>query len=276
MNKITILLLFILLFILNILTYKQIFNLNEDGITVINNILDKNDLNIINNLISNNKIKDVKKYIIENKNIYNKIIKLIGNYYLFHDYIFYIKKSKIHTCHRDYNGTLFNKDAKHPSYTILFYLNDMNSGLDIISGSHKSLLNNAINFYDITQGVKVKIADAIIFNSNLIHSGAFNKKDDNPRIQMKISHKDDIHLFDFYQKYNKILDKDNKTYKIFQKIQKSLSCQLPIISDVASYDAKKNVINKSFGKSWIEKFVSQILYSDNKFYDLKEAFQINI
>jgi len=276
MDKITLLLFLILLFILNIPNYKEKFNLNNDGITVINNIFDSNDLHIINESINNNKIKDVKKYIIENKNIYNKIIKLIGNDYLFHDYIFYIKKSKIHTCHRDYNGTLFNKDAKHTSYTIIFYLNNMNSGLDIISGSHKSLLYNAINFYDVTQGVKVKTGDAIIFNSNLIHSGAFNKKDDNPRIQMKISHKDDIHLFDFYQKYNKILDKDNKTNKTFQKIQKSLSCQFPIISDLTSYDAKKNVINKSFGKSWIEKMIGTILYSDNKFYDLKEAFKINI
>jgi hypothetical protein len=85
----------------------------------------------------------------------------------------------------------------------------MDSGLNFISGSHKNMYINAVNFLDITQVINCEIGDALLFDSNIVHSGAFNDVD-NPRIQMKISHKDDIKHFDYYQKYNKVLEKDNK------------------------------------------------------------------
>lgn len=272
MDKKIIILIIVLLFVLNIPNYKYKFNLNEDGIVKINKILSNNDLIEIQKLINNNNTKEIKSYISKNKNINNKIKKFIGEDYLFHDYIFYIKKSKIHTCHRDYNGTFFNKNVKNKSYTIIFYLKNMNSGLDFISGSHTNIYKNAINFFDTTQGINCDIGDALLFDSNIVHSGAFNIDDDNPRIQMKISHKDDIHHFDYYQKYNKILEKDNKNNKYLQRIQKNLSCQFPIISDITNYDKKKNIKNNTFGKNYFEELVGYFFYGDKQFYNLKELF----
>lgn len=263
---------FIILFWFNLPCCKNKYNLEKDGFTIINQILSNDDLIEINKMVKDNKIKDIKTFIIQNNKIKNKLDNVINSKYLFHDYIFYIKKSKIHTCHRDYNGTLFNSKVKNPSYTIIFFLNDMNSGLDVIPGSHTSIFNNAINLLDVTQGIPVLKGDAIIFNANLIHSGAFNDQENNPRIQMKLSHPDDIETYNYYNKYNKILDKDNSSNKYFQQIQKYVSCQFPIFSDLTNYDAKKNIMDKSFGKSWGEQFVSLFFYGDKDFYDLKEAF----
>jgi len=267
-----IILIILLLFVLNIPIYKYKFELNDDGIVKINKILSNNDLIEIQKLLKDNNIKKIKSYISNNKNINDKIKKFIGEDYLFHDYIFYIKKSKIHTCHRDYNGTFFNKNVKNKSYTIIFYLKNMGSGLDFISGSHKNMYNNAINFFDITQGISCEIGDALLFDSNIVHSGAFNDDNDNPRIQMKISHKDDIKHFDYYQKYNKVLEKDNKSNIYLQRIQKNLSCQFPIISDLTSYDKKNNIKNNTFGKNYFEELIGYLFYGDKQFYDLKELF----
>jgi hypothetical protein len=39
--------------------------------------------------------------------------------------LFTIEKSSISTCHRDENGSVFTPKNKHPSYTIIFYLEPM-------------------------------------------------------------------------------------------------------------------------------------------------------
>ena len=267
-----VLVIFLILVILNLPQCKNRYDLEKDGFTVINKILSREGVKEINYLANINKIKEIKKFIVQNDKVKSILNNFIDSKYIFHDYIFYIKKSKIHTCHRDYNGTLFNNKVKNPSYTILFFLNDMDSGLDVIPGSHTSLFSNAINLFDVTQGIKVKKGDAIIFDANLIHSGSFNNQENNPRIQMKLSHPDDIVEYDYYQKYNKILDKNNNTNKYVQRVQKYLSCQFPIFADLTNYDAKKNVSNKSFGKSSIEQGLASFFYGNKDFYNLKEAF----
>ena len=60
-----------------------------------------------------------------NKKINKLIKKYTNNEYIFQDYVFIIKRSSIHTCHRDSNGDFFNADQKYPSYTILFFLEDI-------------------------------------------------------------------------------------------------------------------------------------------------------
>ena len=81
---------------------------------------------------------------------HDKIQKIINDYtdefYQFQDYIWIIKKSSVHTCHRDNNGDFFNKGQKYPSYTMLIYLEDMDNSLDVIDKSHKAENKNAFDF----------------------------------------------------------------------------------------------------------------------------------
>jgi hypothetical protein len=127
---------------------------------------------------------------------------------------------------------------------------------------------NSINFLDTTQPIPCKMGDALLFDSNLIHSGSFNKDENNPRIQMKLSHKDDISKFSYYQQYNKVLEKDNKHNKYFQIIQKYLSCQFPIISDITNYDIKNNF----FHNTKFKELIGYFFYGNTQFYNYKELF----
>ena len=155
-----------------ILTYQNAnksnnYNLTDDGITIIPNFISNDDIEDIKKMINNSEIVNVKKYIIQSTNAKQQIKKLFGNDYEFHDYIFLIKKSQFHTCHRDYNGDFFNKDQKYPSYTIIIYLENMNKCLDVIPASHKSKDAYNYNLTDYTQTVYCKQGDAILFNANL-------------------------------------------------------------------------------------------------------------
>ena len=222
--------------------------LKHDGIAKIPNLLPENELQSIVEYVNQDKIKDAKHRILQSLDIQNKIKNLLGPDYEFHDYVFIIKKSQFHTCHRDYNGDFFNKKQKYPSYTMIVYLENMNKCLDIIPKSHKSMEHN-YNITDYSQTVQCGKGDALIFNANLVHNGALNEKDNNMRIQLKISHKSDKDVLYFYNNYNKVLNSENKSPMILKKIQKHITCQFPIISHyVKEYD--KNVVSdKSDGLS---------------------------
>jgi hypothetical protein len=212
------------------------YNLEKDGLHIIKNILSNDEIYQLKN-----NYHSIKDYIINNKRI-NNIIKIYTNKdYQFQDYIFIIKKSSIHTCHRDNNGDFFNKGQKYPSYTIIIYLEKMDKCLGVIPKSH--LNKNSFNF-NITDPIKNIICnpgDAIIFNANLIHVGTLNKNDNNLRIQMKITHKDDRNTLYFYENYNKQLNNPSKYNTKLQKLQKHISCSFPIISKYTEkYDKNKN------------------------------------
>jgi hypothetical protein len=224
---------------------KNNYKLNNDGIIIIPNFLNIEEISMINKLLEENKSNDnIKNYIHNNK---KNILKLIGTDYEFQNYIFIIKKSQFNACHRDYNGQFFNENQKYPSYTLLIYLYKMDKCLDIIPKSHKNKDKNNLNITDLTESVKCNVGDAILFDSNLIHSGSINKNEDNPRIQMKISHKDDrYNALQFFENYNKQLNNPTKYSKWIQKLQKHLSCIFPIISQYTQkYDNNKNNDNNN-------------------------------
>ena len=115
MNLLIILLIIIIiLFFLNLILLKDRYSslnnytLKDDGVIVIQNVLLENEINYLKNLSDNNDYKKVKKTIIHNEKIQKIIYDKLGDGYQFHDYIFIIKKSAIHTCHRDANGDFFN------------------------------------------------------------------------------------------------------------------------------------------------------------------------
>lgn len=241
------------------------YNLKKDGVCVIKNLLSESEIETIKNDIKMGKTMSAKEYIINSGKIRKKIKTILGPEYKFHDYIFSIKRSQIHTCHRDYNGDFFNKDQKYPSYTIIIYLENMEKCLEVIPKSHEHLYYNVINVTDPTESVLCSAGDAVLFNGNIIHSGAINEKEDNMRIQMKISHRNDQNTLYFYQNYNKELDKENTTSKWSKYFIKHVSCQFPILSTFTQqydYDVTKKEDDKS-------SFFSELLYGDSQFYNLK-------
>jgi ectoine hydroxylase-related dioxygenase (phytanoyl-CoA dioxygenase family) len=232
-------------------------NIYENGFIVIPDFISQKDLEHIKRFIDSNKIIDVKQYIINSKEIKSKITALLGEDYEFNDYIFLIKKSQFHTCHRDYNGDFFNENQTRPSYTIIIYLEDMNRCLDVIPESHIEKNKYDVYLTDYTQTILCKKRDAILFNANLLHGGSLNENENNMRIQMKISHKDDQEVLHFYNNYNKILNSGNNTPMAFKQIQKHVSCQFPILSTyLKQYDSNKD--NSNNNSSFISKFFAEL------------------
>ena len=253
------LLLYISLVIRNIYT-KTIkpknYKLDNDGIIVIPEFLNIDEVNIINDLIENNKQSEIKKYIHEQK---KGVLSIIGPDYEFQDYMFVIKKSQFNACHRDYNGTFFNEKQKYPSYTIIIYLHKMDKCLDIIPKSHKNKSEYDINLTDITESIKCNVGDALLFDSNLIHSGSINKHQDNPRIQMKITHKNDRNVLNFFENYNKQFNDPPKHSRWMQRLQKHLSCIFPVVSQYTQkYDKNKDSNNSNKNN---DNFISKYFYA---------------
>ena len=89
---------------------------------------------------------------------------------------------------------------------------------------------------------------------------------------MKISHIDDHETLGFYQKYNKVLNKENTRPKWFKHLQKHISCQFPIIGTYSqNYDF--NLLNsdkKSSITNFFKSIYSKIMYGDDKFYELDD------
>lgn len=226
---------------MNIIKDKK-YNLEKDGIMVVPKILTDEQSDSIRQLVEDSYLLEAKNIILDSDVIKNRINQVLGSEYEFHDYIFIIKKSQFHACHRDYNGDFFNPTQKYPSYTIIIYLENMDKCLDIIPGSHTQITNNILNITDYTETVICRKGDALLFNANLIHSGSLNKKESNPRIQMKISHiKDRDDTLKFFQQYNKVLNKENNYLKWEKKLQKHLSCIAPGISQITQkFDSNKN------------------------------------
>ena len=180
----------------------------------------------------------------------------------------------MHTCHRDNNGQFFNEGQKHPSYTIIVYLEDMEKCLGVIPESHHSEYSNIVNFNNSVEHLLCKKGDMILFNANLIHVGALNSKNDNIRIQMKLTHKEDIPILSYFENFNKILNKENNIPQPILLFQKNISCMFPYISNLT----QKEIIKTSGGSDngskigWMQKLFSYVFYGNSDFYDLPNAF----
>ena len=251
------------------------YNLEKDGFVVIKDAVTLDEIKILKNYCNNNNYRTAKSFLINNNNLKNIIHKETKNInYIFQDYIWIIKKSSVHTCHRDNNGDFFNKGQKYPSYTMLIYLEDMDKCLGVIKSSHKNINSNNINFSNNVINIPCKKGDIILFNANLIHVGALNKRDDNLRIQMKVTHKDDIKHIYYYQNFNKVLNKDNKLPFIIKKIQKNTSCMFPIISNLTQNENIRSSRGTDNGVEigFFQKIFSYIFYGNSQFYDLPNAF----
>jgi hypothetical protein len=221
--------------------------------------LSESDVNYLKSQWDANNTKQIKKFLHQHPIVLKQVQTLLGSSYMFQDYILMIEKSRIHTCHRDINAQQFNPDVKYPSYTIIFYLEDMERCLDVIPKSDQSQFG--VYLTDETKSIQCRPGNAILFNSGLIHAGSINEKPNNKRIQMKLTHRDDVKNIEFFQGYNKKLDSENHAPELFTSIQKHMSCQVPIVGDLFKSSAAKP----------IEKAFSAIMYGNENFYDLKDV-----
>jgi len=247
------------------------YNLLKDGICIIKDSLTNEEIEELIKHSNNNNYKLVKEQIINNKKINNAIVQKTGNSYEFHDYIFIIKKSAIHTCHRDANGSMFN-NIKHPSYTMILYLEDMDRCLGVIPQSH---LDNSfdINITNKVKDVLCKKGDILLFDANIIHTGIILDSPNNLRVQMKISHKDDIPILSYYTNYNKIMNESNSNPVFMQKIQQNISCMLPVISNYTQNDVKNSVKYVSNDNVLLnQKIFSYLLYGSKDYNNLENTF----
>ena len=77
-----------------------------------------------------------------------------------------------------------------------------------------------------------KSGDIILFNANLIHVGTITADENNLRIQLKLTHKDDIPYILYYEDYHKVLNKKSSIPKSIRKMQREVSCMFPGFSDI--------------------------------------------
>lgn len=274
----------ILIIIYNSFTKDQFISrdiephLKEDGFCICKSVLTEEQCDFYKGLCSTGKYQTVKERIFTEP-LLQKCKERIGNDYQFQDYIFIIQRSAVHTCHRDNNGDFFNETQKHPSYTLLIFLEDMEKCLGVIPESHTSLYRDLFYWYDPIKNILCKRGDAILFNANLIHVGTINDKD-NIRIQLKLTHRDDIAAIDYYEKYNKVLNEPNQIPVAFRKIQQRASCMFPIISNWTQQEytdilkKKKDIGNPENpgNPGFFEQIFSYFFYGDPNYYELKDAF----
>lgn len=250
------------------------YNLKRDGCCIIKNVINSNEIKKLHSLCVNGDYKKVKEDIINNTVIQNKIHKMLNKDYIFQDYIFIIQKSAVHTCHRDNNGDFFNEGQKHPSYTMILYLEDMDKCLGVIPATHRNQFSYMVNFTNAVEHLLCKKGDIILFNANLIHVGALNPRHDNIRIQMKLTHKDDIPVLSYFQNFNKVLNNKNNMPDSILSFQKNMSCMFPYLSDLTQDEIKKTARGTDNGASVgiFQKIFSYLFYGNSDFYDLPNAF----
>lgn len=248
--------------------------LQMDGYCVGSQLFSEDDLTSMHQYANKHQYRELQHKIQHHPTLRHFIKKHLGQHYTFQDYIWMIEKSHVNTCHRDNNGDFFNKRQKHPSYTMLLFLEDMDKCLSVYAGSHKHRLSHCVNLTTPLQNVICKKGDILIFNANLIHVGAMNTNPHNKRVQMKVTHKDDLETLGYYQNFHKVANKENLVPKYVQKVQRSLSCTFPIVSDMTQQTNIQSSRGSDNGVSIPahQKVFSFIFYGNSDFYDLPNAF----
>ena len=252
------------------------YNLDKDGVTVLKEVLTQQEIEKLRSCCFKSEYKKAKNLLIHDSGLSAKLEPVIkdSNYQL-QDYIMIIQKSSFHTCHRDNNGDFFNKGQNHPSYTLLIILEPMEKCLGVIPQSHKRLSSFAVNFTDQVINLVCQPGDAILFNANLIHVGAINDNmDDHLRIQMKVSHKDDLNVLEYYQDFNKVLNESNTIPRPIRRFQRNMSCMFPFVSNMTQQENIRSARGSDNGATigLGQQAFSSLFYGNSKYFDLPNAF----
>jgi len=253
---------------------KRQYDLEKDGVCLFPKVLSSAQIQHLSQVCVEGNYKEAKEHLLQDKRLIRLLKQTLGEEYQFQDYIWIIQKSSVHTCHRDNNGDFFNKGQKYPSYTLLLYLEDMEKCLGVIPTSHKDVNSFNVNPTNKVETLLCKKGDAILFNANLIHVGTIQSKDDHLRIQMKVTHREDIPTLSYYQDFNKILKKDNTMPKELLQFQKNVSCMFPYVSNLTQSDNIQSARGTDNGETigMPQKVFSYWFYGNSDFYDLPNAF----
>lgn len=253
---------------------KRQYDLEKDGVCLFPKVISSTQIQHLSQACVEGNYKQAKEHLLQDKRLIRLLKQTLGEAYQFQDYIWIIQKSSVHTCHRDNNGDFFNKGQKYPSYTLLLYLEDMEKCLGVIPTSHKDVNSFNVNPTNKVETLLCKKGDAILFNANLIHVGTIQSKDDHLRIQMKVTHREDIPTLSYYQDFNKILKKDNTIPKELLQFQKNVSCMFPYVSNLTQSDNIQSARGTDNGEKvgLPQKVFSYWFYGNPDFYDLPNAF----
>ena len=259
------------LFILFVLFVNQVYliykrnNIKDPGYTVFENMLSKSDIEYILENWEMKNFKNIHDIFIGNSKVNWKIKEILGDSYDLIDYMYVIENSAIHTYHRDYTSSKQYNNIEYPSYTMILYLDENLNGLNVIPKSH---IDDA-QFYTFDYSLKLnfKKGTSIIFDANLLHCGtAINSNIKRKCIQFKIIHKDDISKMPHLQKFHVLINKPNDKNTISKYIEMNFTKHVPIISDLF-----QSTIKSAFSeeKTFIQKFISKLVFSDSDFYKPK-------
>jgi len=246
--------------------------LEKNGVCICKKAIGLGTITALKGACAAKRYTDAKNILLRDENLLRFIQEATGSpHYVFQDYIWVIQKSSVHTCHRDNNGDFFNPGQKHPSYTMLVYLEDMDRCLSVIPKSHTHVDSYFTNFNGGLHTVLCNQGDAILFNANLIHAGCINEKDDHLRIQLKVSHRDDIPKLAYYQNYNKVLNESNSIPRYIRKLQKHISCMFPGVSNYTQQENISSARGSDNGAKigYGQKLFSYLFYGNENYYDLK-------
>lgn len=245
------------------------------GFTVHKGILTRNEADRLKNECIKSDYKVVKDSLISNPGLNQIIQESTGSkQYRFQDYIWIIQKSAVHTCHRDNNGDFFNSDQKHPSYTMIVYLEDMEKCLSIIPESHIEKNSFFFDFNGSLKNILCKKGDVMLFNANLIHVGTINEKEDNVRVQLKVTHKDDIQYIKYYENFHKVLNQENTLPASLRKLQRNMSCVFPGFSNWTQNENIRTARGTDNGVKigYPQQIFSYLFYGNKDYYDLPNAW----
>lgn len=249
------------------------FELGRDGVQLFKTVVSPEKIQEWRTLSSTKQYQELKNAIQNDPEI-REIVYRVSPDYVLQDYIWIIEKSAVHTCHRDNNGTFFNHGQQHLSYTMLVYLEDMGKCLGVIPQSHLSPDAYAVNLQDQVVDIVCSAGDVIVFDANLVHVGTIVDRDDNLRVQMKISHPDDLEVLGYYQNFNKVLNKDNTNSRIVRQLHRHLTCAVPYLANMTQQENIRSARGTEEGAEITagQKLFSHMFYGNANFYDLPNAF----
>jgi hypothetical protein len=157
-----------------------------------------------------------------NKNI----LKYLPEKYVYVNYVYEIRGCTLSTFHRDVTSSQYIYDTKYPVYTFIIYFNE-GPLISVSPNSHKSV-PFSWNKSHIIYG---KYNTGILFNSDIIHSGAINDMGSSRKaIQYKICHIDDVETIRHLIGIKKInYGKCNRNSKNYEYMFRKISMIFPFV-----------------------------------------------
>jgi hypothetical protein len=101
-------------------------------------------------------------------------------------------------------------------------------------------------------------------------------KDDHLRVQLKITHPDDLDALSYYQDFNKVLNKPNTNPSFVRRMQRRISCMVPAISNLTQQDNIRSARGTDGGATITtgQRIFSYLFYGDSSFYDLPDVTKV--